>query len=98
MESDNLGQILKKDKGSRQFFQSLSPELQTELLKNDVNNFRLLKSSAENCSKTNQQDISDTNINPACSSTECTGLIPNGDNQDMEDIKIYKDIFPFGSP
>lgn len=97
MISENLEQILKNDRQSKKFFESLSPELQSKLLEHNPDNFKLLKSCAENYCN-NKQNCYDANINPACSSNECTGLIPNGENKNAEDIRIYKEIFPFGDP
>ncbi len=34
----------------------------------------------------------------AASSSECTGLIPAGDNLDPETVSNYKDILPYSAP
>lgn len=95
-----LTDLLDQDVSSSEFFYSLSPQLQKTLLKKDISTFEeLQKCAAQYRSKAAQEARNDFDYyNPACSATDCTGLIPTGSNRSYEDYNIYKEIYPFANP
>lgn len=111
MDSENyktLPELLANEPDSRGFFDTLTPELQAMLLNTNLSNFETLEECASrNCydasvsqKKKNDNDNNDEfyYYNPSCSSNDCTGLIPNGDNQTADEFDSYKDLYPFSNP
>lgn len=47
--------------------------------------------------KKNKSEIDDAEIFPACSSGDCTGLIPRG-IEDESELESYKDLYNFTNP
>lgn len=96
---NSIAELLNSDSESRAFFTSLPTDLRKKLMKTDITNFQSLKEAAQqNVIRTSIDDGFYQYYNSACSYNDCTGLIPNGDDQHLQDIQNYKDIYPFGDP
>lgn len=78
-ENKRLVQLLGRDKESRDFFASLSPELRRLLMKADISNFKMLHRAA---SESGRQTFAagDMTDGQTASATESTGSFPQGDD------------------
>ena len=87
-ENKRLVQLLGRDKESRDFFASLSPELRRLLMKADISNFKMLHRAA---SESGRQTYAagDMTDGQTASATESTGSFTQGDDISGEK---WKDI------
>lgn len=95
-----LTDLLDRDPSSNEFFYSLSPTLQKELMNRDVGTFEELQKCAEQYRRKAADTTTDETayFNPSCSANDCTGLIPSGSNRSLEDFDGYKNLYPFSNP
>lgn len=99
-KNSSLSDLINKDSSSREFFNSLTPELQSSLLERNIETFEQLAL----CAGQYKNNLPDTrtvpfdSYNPSCSANDCTGLIPSGSNQSSESFEFYKQLYPFSNP
>ena len=92
-----LSDLLDQDTSSNEFFHTLSPDTQKMLMNKDIRTFEELQSCAKaynNSSKDFRDELLDE-YNPACSMSDCTGLVSHGANMGEDDFEAYKQIYPF---
>lgn len=77
---NKLTELLAKDKESRDFFATLSPELRRLLMKCDIGNFETLRDAVSHC-RTCAVPENETNT---ASASECTGAVPRGDDMSAQ--------------
>jgi hypothetical protein len=78
-ENRQLTELLGRDRESRAFFASLSPELRKLLMGRDIGNFETLKKAVEDCGvKTFAAE--DMTKGQTASTTESTGVFPRGED------------------
>ncbi|WP_124100417.1 hypothetical protein [Ruminococcus sp. Marseille-P6503] len=96
----SLSDLIRKDSSSREFFNSLSPELQSSLLERDIETFEELALCAGRYRKNSpdSRTVPFEAYNPSCSANDCTGLIPSGSDQSTESFDSYKELYPFSNP
>ena len=78
-EKRKLTELLGRDRESRAFFASLSPELRKLLMGRDIGNFETLKKAVEECGGQTFA-AEDMTKGQAASGTESTGVFPRGEN------------------
>ena len=95
-----LSDLLDQDISSNEFFNTLSPNVQRRLMYKDIRTFEELQKCANAYKKTeaDHRSVLLDRYNPACSSGDCTGLIPIGSNLSEDEYKNYQQIYPFGDP
>lgn len=99
-KNSSLSDLIEKDSSSREFFNSLSPELQNSLLERNIETFEELALCAGKYRKNSpdSRNVPFEAYNPSCSANDCTGLIPSGADQSMESFDSYKELYPFSNP
>lgn len=79
-QNRRLMELLGKDKESRDFFASLSPELRRLLMQRDIGNFEVLRKAAAECGGLLPRAPKEVAAPQAASGTELTGAVPRGDD------------------
>ncbi|MBQ9374733.1 MAG: hypothetical protein IJU04_00135 [Ruminococcus sp.] len=95
-----LSDLLDQDISSNEFFQTLSPAVQRQLMKKDIRTFEELQRSAKAFTRyqADNRGVVLEGFNPGCSVSDCTGLIPQGSNLSEHEYKDYQKLYDFGNP
>ena len=72
-----LTELLSRDRESREFFASLSPELRKMLMKQNIGNFQALERAVNECGGRTFA-AAEVSHGQAASPAECTGAVPRG--------------------
>ena len=78
-ENRKLTELLGRDRESRDFFASLSPELRRLLMARDIGNFETLKKAVEECGGQTFA-AEDMTEGQTASATESTGIFSRGED------------------
>ena len=78
-ENRKLTELLGRDRSSREFFATLSPELRRLLMARDIGNFKALKKAVTECGGETFA-AEDMTEGQAASATESTGIFPRGED------------------
>ncbi|MBO4866214.1 MAG: hypothetical protein J5582_06525 [Ruminococcus sp.] len=83
VENRKLTELLGRDRESRAFFASLSPELRRLLMARDIGNFQALKKAVSECGGETFA-AEDMTEGQTASGTESTGIFPRGEDISAE--------------
>gem|GEM_PF-883091 len=90
-----LTELLSRDKESRKFFASLSPELRKMLMKQDIGNFQALERAVGECGE-HTFAAAELSHGQAASPNESTGAVPRGADLSTEEWRRFNSVQGFG--
>lgn len=96
-QNKKLMELLGRDRESRDFFASLSPELRRLLMQRDIGNFEVLRRAAAECDGLLPGAPKEVASPQAASGTELTGAVPRGDDLTHGEWATYQSLSGTGA-